>query len=151
MPHRPPTAPPEPSPPPDVPLLSPDSVSATLSSLQVQKTYFVTNAKGTFSEGPAKCAAEGGIFVPPVSGLDWAKVMLALNNNLNDQAFPDMGLGTLSSSQVEHVKNIPQQKAWVAWEHKEDSASRSTLFSANQLRFPRTIWKDSASVFEESS
>ena len=111
----------------------------------------MTNAKGTFSEGPAKCAAEGGIFVPPVSGLDWAKVMLALNNNLNDQAFPDMGLGTLSSSQVEHVKNIPQQKAWVAWEHKEDSASRSTLFSANQLRFPRTIWKDSASVFEEST
>ena len=52
---------------------------------------------------------------------------------------------------MEHVKNIPQQKAWVAWEHKEDSASRSTLFSANQLRFPRTIWKDSASVFEEST
>ena len=146
----PPTQPDDPPLPPDPPLLLTSSGSATLASLQVRKMYFVTDATGTFSEGPAKCKAEGGIFVPPVSGLDWAKVMLELNNYLDDHAFPDMGLSALSLSEVEHVQDITEQKAWVALEHKEDSVSQSAAYTTNQLRFSRTLWNDSRSVFVES-
>ena len=129
---------------------------STGSSLEEDKAFIVTTAKGPFSKGPEKCKDAGGRFVPPVSGVDWARVMWALEEKQkkqksDDQAFPDLNLGTLAQTEVEYQYSTLPFKAWVALEHKVDSPPPSQVFKTQDLRFARTLWNSNQSIFYLSS
>ena len=78
--------------------------------------FFITSNSGVLSTGPTKCAAEGGLFVPPESGLDWSKLMLDLNPNDGYYPFPDPALSAsdVVSSSFLHKKSLDSPTAWVA-------------------------------------
>ncbi len=87
--------------------------------------FFVTTTKGKLEDGPEKCTDAGGIFVPPESGLDWAKAMLALNPNDADYPFPDPSLydsADIQSTSLIYRKSVNNPMAWVAFDKKIGSA-----------------------------
>ena len=75
--------------------LLPASANARLNFVCKRKSdslFFITRETGSLSAGPRKCKNEDGIFVPPETGLDWAKLMWDLNNNDDHYPFPDPGI-----------------------------------------------------------
>lgn len=78
--------------------------------------FFITTGRGVLSAGVAKCNLEGGLFVPPESGLDWSKLMLDLNPNDDHYPFPDPALkaSDVVSNSFLHRKSLSSPKAWVA-------------------------------------
>ena len=57
------------------------------------KSYFISSSKGVLSRAHEICKAEGGFFLPPESGYNWAKLMLSLNPNDSHYSFPDPEIG----------------------------------------------------------
>lgn len=100
--------------------------------------FFVTSASGRLSNGPSKCQAEGGIFVPPETGLDWAKAMLALNPNDPEYPFPDPDISNsnILSSSLVYRKNMDSgsSKAWVALEKTSSQSVQVKGPRAKNLR-----------------
>ena len=99
--------------------------------------FFVTSSTGILSTGPSKCEAEGGIFVPPESGLDWTKAMLALNPNDAEYPFPDPNLNDstdIESSSLIYSKSVDNSKAWVALEKTSSQAVQEEGPRAKNLR-----------------
>ena len=100
--------------------------------------FFVTNASSSLSNGPVQCKAEGGIFVPPETGLDWAKAMLALNPNDPEYPFPDPNISdsNIPSNNLVHRKNVDSgnSKAWVALEKTSSQAVQVQGPRAKDLR-----------------
>ena len=88
--------------------------------------FFISSASDSLSKGHKKCANEGGLFIPPESGLDWAKLMLELNPNDDHYPFPHPGV-TIRDADLRldmkfgkrsliFSKNVPHPMAWVALE-----------------------------------
>ena len=106
---------------------------------QRRDKFHLISETGTPEEGHEKCRDRGYIFAPPVSALDWAKMMLELvpdQQNDPHYSFPklvdqDTGqaldLNTLPSNNYIFSKKIKLEKAWVA------------------LHDPNKKWKDSGS------
>ena len=88
--------------------------------------FFKTTSQGPLSRGPQICKNAGGLFVPPESGLDWAKLMLELNPNDDYYPFPDPGItdnpdGTpqnMVSGSFLYSKQVSAPMAWVALESR---------------------------------
>ena len=116
--------------------------------------FFITSSTGNLSAGPARCKTEGGLFVPPESGLDWSKLMLDLNPNDDYYPFPDPVLdpADVENNSFVYKKKLNAPKAWVALqkitgtkapEKKSPRASELKLYSGH---FP-----NSDSVFSKDS
>ena len=116
--------------------------------------FFVTSTTGTLSYGPSRCKAAGGIFVPPESGLDWAKAMLALNSNDPEYPFPDPNISNsnIVSNSLVYRKNVDigSSKAWVALEKTNAQAVQVQGPRAKDLRLYKGHFP-SNSVFSQYS
>ncbi len=51
--------------------------------------YFITSRSEKLIKANTICKKENGVFVPPETTEDWIRLMLELNNNDNQYAFPD--------------------------------------------------------------
>ena len=91
--------------------------------------FFISSGKGAQNNGQTVCKNEKGAFLPPESGLDYAKLMMDLNPNDDEYPFPDPKVlrsqivsstppSTLTASPTLptflHSKSIPNPSAWVA-------------------------------------
>ncbi len=104
--------------------------------------FFITSSSGALSAGPARCNSAGGLFVPPESGLDWAKLMLELNSNDDYYPFPDPDLKPedVANANFVYKKNFTNQvnggrKAWVALQKVSGTkAAEKTGIRASELK-----------------
>ena len=117
--------------------------------------FFVTNASGRLSEGPNKCKNENGIFIPPESGLDWAKAMVALNPNDAEYPFPDPNLNDavdIESTSLIYSKDVDvnSPKAWVALQKTSSQVVQTQGPRAKDLRLYKGHF-GSNSVFSKHS
>ena len=99
--------------------------------------FFITSSSGVLSEGPARCKANNGLFVPPESGLDWSKLMLELNSNDDYYPFPDPALdpSDVVSTSFLYKKSLPSPRAWVALQTiTGNKAAEKTGIRASELK-----------------
>ena len=100
-----------------------------------KKGHFMSSESGTSSEQQAHktCKDEGGMFLPPLHGNEWAYAMLELKPNDPKLPFPDPlrarsgdplispdTTRMLESSSLIYTKEVPSPKAWVALKLKKD-------------------------------
>ena len=100
--------------------------------------FFITSSKGSLSDGTQTCNLSNGYFIPPESGLDWAKLMLELNDNDDYYPFPDPEIdeNEIENNSFIYAKNISSPKAWVALKSLEslDPATNQNGPRAKDLR-----------------
>ena len=115
--------------------------------------FFITTSSGELSAGPQRCKSFGGFFVPPESGLDWAKLMLELNPNDDHYPFPDPVLkeeGDVHKNSLTYTKKVKSPKAWVALESVTNVSAEPEGPRAKELRLYNKHWPDD-SVFRKST
>ena len=121
--------------------------------------FFITSSSGVLSEGPAKCKASNGLFVPPESGLDWSKLMLELNSNDDYYPFPDPDLKShnIANNSFVYRKNFTNEvnggkKAWVALQTiSGNKAAEKAGIRASELKLYSGNFTNSDSIFKKDT
>lgn len=135
--------------------LVPQSANTSLPFICKNKNdnnFFITSSKGPLSDGTSICELSNGYFVPPESGLDWAKLMLELNDNDDYYPFPDPKIDEkkITNSSFIYNQKIDTPLAWVAFKSTKslDPATDKKGPQAKDLRLYPDGYFSAESVFQ---
>lgn len=118
----------------------------------VEGKYFITTDEGKLEDGVKICNQEGGFFIPPFSGDDWAHLMLSLNSNDEMYPFPDPDLDNATKTAFIYSHNsLHNPTAWLALESKSSKQVNNPVPKASELNFYVTKWPNGTTSVDSKS